>query len=72
MASLSFRVNETIAAEVRGAVFSVEKFYPAFSREVLLRRGLELVLEELRREHNNGRRFEPLMRNLRTGQRRNG
>lgn len=72
MTSLSFRADEDLAAEARGAVFAIEKFDPRFSREVLLRRGLELVLAELRAKHNDGRRFEPIARRLRSGRRRNG
>lgn len=69
--TLSFRAEDRVVDEVRGAVFAIEKADPSFSREVLLRRAVQLALEELRALHNNGRRFRPVKK-LRTGQRRRG
>ena len=71
MKALSFRAADSLVDEARGAVFAIERIDPSFSREVLLRRGLVLVLKELRTRHNDGRRFMPVMK-LRTGQRRRG
>lgn len=68
---MSFRANDALVYEAKGAVFVIERTDPGFSREVLLRRGLELVLKELRDKYNDGEPFEPVMK-LRTGQRRRG
>lgn len=60
MASMSFRTDDDLAAEARGAVIVVRSTNPKYSRDALLRRGLELVLAELRKLHNGGERFDPV------------
>lgn len=67
---MSFRADPALVDEARGAVATIEQIDPSFSREVLLRRGLELVLQELRSKYNAGRRFKLLSGTLRRGQRR--
>ena len=68
--SLSFRADPDLVAEAKGAVVAIERVEPEFSREVLLRRGLVLALEEMRRMYNGGKRFRRVEGRLRTGQRR--
>lgn len=60
MKSLSFRVDDEAADEARGAVATIQargNHHPQYSREALLRRGLELALAEARELYNKGRPF---------------
>lgn len=69
MVSISFRADPSVRDEIRGAVATIQRTDPTFSRDELLRMGARLALEALSRRHNEGKPFRRRTSALTAGKR---
>ncbi len=69
MATISFRGGDDLRDEIRGAVVTVQKTKPRFSKDELLKLGARLALQQLAAEHNDGKPFKKLRTPLTAGKR---
>ena len=70
--SINFRAEADLRDEIRGAVIAVQRTHPNFSRDAMMKRGARLVLMELERKHNDGKRFRKKRQPLTAGKRPDG
>ncbi len=67
--SISFRAEPCVRDEIRGAVATIQRTDPTFSRDQLLRMGARLVLDVLAKRHNDGKAFRKRTSALAPGKR---